>query len=108
MRRSGLAQMTWAVNPFYESEEDHDDSKCPNNPSDKLSEFSRISNYISDENLTDTTPHRFSRSNSMLPAWLKEKEHMIYSPSFVKKEHQIGHGQYGSVFKGKNLLATAV
>lgn len=72
--------MTWAVNSLYESDES-------------------ISEHVSVIN---------QRYQHLLPEWLITKKHMIYSKTSVEKEHEIGHGQYGTVFKGKVTLGNSV
>ena len=43
-----------------------------------------------------------------IPTWLKVRSEMIYPPSSIKKEQKLGHGNYGTVFKGKLVQANAV
>ena len=52
--------------------------------------------------------HINQKHQSLLPEWLSTKKHMIYSESSVEKEHEIGHGQYGTVLKGKVVLGNSV
>ena len=75
-----IPPMTWATNTLYESNES-------------------IYDHASDIN---------QKHQSLLPEWLSTKKHMIYSQTSVEKEHEIGHGQYGTVFKGKVVLGNSV
>ena len=44
----------------------------------------------------------------VIPTWLKARSEMIYPPYSIKKEQKLGHGNYGTVFKGKLVQANAV
>ena len=43
-----------------------------------------------------------------LPKWLRDQSEMIFPPRCIEKEQKLGHGQYGTVFKGKLVLGKSV
>ena len=44
----------------------------------------------------------------VIPSWLAASPEMIFPPSSIKTEEMLGHGQYGTVLKGKLYQGKAV
>ena len=64
--------------------------------------------YVSSESVNDIGKGVNQYPADILPEWLTSKKHMIYSQTSVEKECEIGHGEYGTVFKGKLKLGASV
>ena len=76
--KSKLAGMTWEMNNLYRSIES-----------------------VSEQNNNE-------ESLSILPRWLKSKPEMIYPAKCIEQGQALGHGQYGTVYKGKLNQGNAV
>ena len=77
--------MTWKDNSFYKSES-------------------------SEENIAKDSflPKWSFAKDSLLPEWLEARQGMIFTQNNIEKTHELGTGQYGSVFKGKLIQGNAV
>ena len=60
--------------------------------------------HETDESDTDDN----NEDKSILPKWLTVKPEMIYQPWCIDKGQALGHGQYGTVFKGRLNQGNAV
>ena len=60
--------------------------------------------YNSDE----SDPEDVNDDKSVLPNWLMARPEMIYPPQCIETGKMLGHGQYGTVFKGKYVQGNAV
>ena len=49
-----------------------------------------------------------NNEDMLLPQWLREKQEMIFSQDSIEKIHELGSGEYGSVFKGNLVHGKAV
>ena len=60
--------------------------------------------HTTDESDTEETKN----DDSIVPQWLTAKPEMIYQPGCIEKGPALGHGQYGTVYKGKLIQGNAV
>jgi hypothetical protein len=60
--------------------------------------------YHTDESDTEEN----NNEESIIPQWLTMKPEMIYQPQCIEQGQALGHGQYGTVYKGKLSQGNAV
>ena len=94
--------MTWVANTLYESDESNNGDEASEMNTGNLCE----ENTIQSE---DLSPMINDPDNlMMLPKWLQEKKDMIYPQNCIQTGQEVGHGQFGTVFKGKIVLGKSV
>ena len=98
-----IPKITWEVNTLHETDESENEVNISERmiPTNKLEENEV---QCADGSSIDNN----SLELSELPKWLRERPDMIYPQLCVEKGQQLGHGQYGNVFKGKLVLGKAV
>ena len=60
--------------------------------------------YHTDESDTEEN----NNEESIIPQWLTLKPEMVYQPQCIEQGQALGHGQYGTVYKGKLYQGNAV
>ena len=58
--------------------------------------------------LEESDTEENNNEESFLPRWLSNKPDMIYQPQCLVQDEALGHGQYGTVYKGKLNQGNAV